>query len=315
MSKCCRFHAARSAGEVCRKQVISGRPTHCQSVSASGLFEFISTSKETQWNRLEYRRISPPMLKAQIRPGSEYALREKRDAPLQRVRVLGHIRGSKWRAEWIDPNPGLVHFVESGHLLVPWKEHKAFLKEEADETRLEEQNAREGYERDSPVTRALEQVYESVGDDGVNFYNGTLSGTPEALERLKLRAGVPVDKQSPFSYVDRRGEINLSFADALEIARAFCATEPTTILTSIETTERQWTSDARRGEDHIIPLLNDYRASWALIRQWTGHDPAVAQREAEIQKLERLVWDAVYALQKAGLDSEAGRLRRAIERR
>jgi len=30
--------------------------------------------------------------------------------------------------------------------------------------------------------------------------------------------------------------------------------------------------------------------------------------------LERLVWDAIYALQKAGLDSEAHRLRRAIEK-
>jgi hypothetical protein len=63
-----------------------------------------------------------------------------------------------------------------------------------------------------------------------------------------------------------------------------------------------------------VPLLNDYRASWALLRQWGGHDAAVAQREAEIQRLERLVWDAVYALQKAGLDSEAARLRRAIEK-
>ena len=44
------------------------------------------------------------------------------------------------------------------------------------------------------------------------------------------------------------------------------------------------------------------------------HDPAIAQREAEIQKLERLVWDAIYALQKAGLDAESARLRRAIER-
>jgi len=49
-----------------------------------------------------------------------------------------------------------------------------------------------------------------------------------------------------------------------------------------------------------------------LIRQWTGHDPAIAQREQEIQMLERLVWDAIYALQKAGQDKEASRLRRAI---
>src|SRR5438093_13507849 len=52
------------------------------------------------------------------------------------------------------------------------------------------------------------------------------------------------------------------------------------------------------GEEYGIELLNDYGAAWALIRQWAGHEPAVAQREAEIQRLERLVYDAVYALQK-----------------
>jgi hypothetical protein len=60
--------------------------------------------------------------------------------------------------------------------------------------------------------------------------------------------------------------------------------------------------------------LNEFRASWALIRQWTGLDPAIAEREASIQKLQRLVWDAIYALQKANLDSEATRLRRALEK-
>jgi hypothetical protein len=28
-----------------------------------------------------------------------------------------HIRGNKWKAEWVDPNPGLVHYVESGQLV------------------------------------------------------------------------------------------------------------------------------------------------------------------------------------------------------
>jgi hypothetical protein len=62
-----------------------------------------------------------------------------------------------------------------------------------------------------------------------------------------------------------------------------------------------------------MPLLNEYRAAWAIIRQWTGNDPAIAACEEHIQKLERLVWDAIYALQKAGLDSEA-RLRRVLTR-
>src|SRR5215475_7235804 len=106
------------------------------------------------------------MWKAHIKPGVEYALREKGGlaAPVQRVRILEHIRGNRWKAEWIDPNPGLVHFVESGHLLAPWKEHKAFLKEEADERRLREHNERGGYKRDSPLDNALHEVFESVGD-------------------------------------------------------------------------------------------------------------------------------------------------------
>ena len=47
---------------------------------------------------------------------------------------------------------------------------------------------------------------------------------------------------------------------------------------------------ARSGEDYIVTLLNEYCASRAILRLWAGHDVAVAQREAEIQRLERPVW-------------------------
>lgn len=81
-------------------------------------------------------------------------------------------------------------------------------------------------------------------------------------------------------------------------------------------TDRQWSlQSSRPGGEYLISLVNQCRAWWAIIRQWTGHDPAIAEREAYIQRPERLVWDAVYALQKAGQDSEAVRLRRAIEQR
>jgi hypothetical protein len=64
----------------------------------------------------------------------------------------------------------------------------------------------------------------------------------------------------------------------------------------------------------LSAYYNEYRAAWALIRQWAGHDAAISQREARIQQLERLVLDAIYALQKAGIDREADRLRRAMNR-
>jgi hypothetical protein len=255
------------------------------------------------------------MLKAQIKPGTEYAFREQRSSrtPFHRVRVIQHTRGTKWRAEWIEPSPGLVDYVDSSQLVVPWKEHKAFLKEEASLEALRQHNQRTGYDENSPIARALYQVFESIGDD-VSFYRGTLSGSAEAVDRVKTRAGMDTSKRSPLPYTDRQGKLHLPFDESFELARKFCGAEPAAVLVGVETTERDWAQQARRqGEEYIVPLLNDYRASWALIRQWAGQDAAIAQRESEIQRLERLVWDAVYALQKAGLDKEASKLRRAIE--
>jgi hypothetical protein len=255
------------------------------------------------------------MLKAHIKAGTEYALREKRGSPLQRIRITQHIRRNKWKAEWIEPNPGLVDYVESGHLIASWKDHKAFLKEETAFEELRQHNDRCGYRNESAVDSALYEVFENVGDE-VSYYRGCLTGSSEAMTRVKTRAGLQPDKHHHLAYLDRRGTLHLPFDEALEIAKRFCAAEPAAVLADVEATERKWARDATTpGEEHFIELLNKYQASWALIRQWAGHDAAVAQREAEIQKLERLVWDAVYALQKAGLDREAARLRRVLEKR
>ena len=135
------------------------------------------------------------------------------------------------------------------------------------------------------------------------------------LDRFKTRAKVATGNNSAISYTDRKGILHLPFDEALELGRKFGAAEPATVLAGVEATERKWAQEARRpGEEYMVSLLNEFRAAWALIRQSAGHDAAVAQREAQVQELERLVWDAVYALQKAGLDIEASRLRRALER-
>lgn len=78
------------------------------------------------------------MTKSQIKPGIEYALREKRTAGsgVQRVRVISHVRGGKWKAEWIEPNPGLIYYISSSQGLAPWRDHEAFLNEETDAERL-----------------------------------------------------------------------------------------------------------------------------------------------------------------------------------
>ena len=61
----------------------------------------------------------------------------------------------KWRVEWIEPNPGLVHYVESSQLLCPWKERKGVLKEEENRERLVKHNRECGYSENSPIAHAL----------------------------------------------------------------------------------------------------------------------------------------------------------------
>jgi hypothetical protein len=257
------------------------------------------------------------MQKAQIKAGTEYALRELHQpgAQLQRVRIIEHMRRNKWKVTWIDPNPGLTDYVESSQLVALWKEHKAFLKEEASERALHDHNKTIGYEKNGPVDGALQDIFDNVGDE-INWHHGVLHGPTDALHRLMTRAGVAITEATIPAYVDRQGRLHLPFDQALTIAQAFAAAEPNTVLVPIDRLEQEWTRDARNpGENHLIGLLNQARASWSLIRQWAGHDAAIAEREAYIQQLERMVWDAIYALQKAGIDQAAAKLRRALERR
>ncbi len=206
-------------------------------------------------------------------------------------------------------------YLESKSLIVPWRDRKTFLRDEEAERRLNEDNERHGYQKNSPVDNALSEVFESTGEEGVSFLRGVLTGPPEGIGRIRSRAGFKETQHSPLTYTDRHGTENVPFSDAFALAQAFCAAEPAAVLVSIEATERKWALEASRpGDDYLVGLLNQYRAAWALIRQWTGHDPAIAQREEHIKQLERLVLDAIYALQKAGLDSEAHRLRRALSR-
>jgi hypothetical protein len=257
------------------------------------------------------------MQKSEIKVGEEYGLREARarDAVLQHVRVLQHARGKKWKVEWIEPNPGLVDYIESQDVIVRWKDRKAFLRDEERERQLRADNERAGYQEDSPLAHAIYGVFDALGDKEIHFYRGVLSGVPAAIARAKERFRLDPVTSHPLAYVDRYGTARLPFAEVLELARAFCAVEPNTVLLDVEATESKWSQEASQpGKDHMVGLLNEYRAAWAIVRQWTGHDPAIAAREGRIQRLERLVWDAIYALQKAGLDQEAHRLRRAIER-
>jgi hypothetical protein len=163
-----------------------------------------------------------------------------------------------------------------------WKERKAWLADEEAQQHLRTRSDQAGYQRDSPVDTAVGQVYESVADD-VSHWRGILSGSPEAMQRIRDRARLRATPNPLDVHVDRHGRYYSAFGDALNLAMAFCAAEPSTVLVDVETTERKWAQEARLpGEDYMAGLLNEYRASWALIRQWAGpgtHDVAALEAE------------------------------------
>jgi len=125
--------------------------------------------------------LERPMWKSEIKPGTEYAIREQPSAPYQRIKVLEHIRGSKWKVKWIDPNPGLVDFIESKMIIVRWRELKALLKDEARERELREYDKKAGHKEGSPVALAVDEV--------IGATNETL-GDQESVARLQARAGL-----------------------------------------------------------------------------------------------------------------------------
>jgi hypothetical protein len=261
------------------------------------------------------------MLRDDLRCGEKYGLREKsqRDgSPLECILLLKHVRGRKWQVRWIDTHPGLVDYVDSAQIVVLWKERDALLKEERSRDAIRRHNIEVGFESDSVVAEAISIVFENVGDSAFfDSKHGSMISWDGSIERLRARSQLSESELSPayqFSYIDRSGRLNLPYDCALNFARAFCMHEPSGVLVAIEAVEREWSLKASRaGEEYLIPLLNNYRAIWALIRQWCGYDAAVAEREKQIIELEKLVWDAVYVLQKAGHDREAAQLRRRLK--
>jgi hypothetical protein len=252
-----------------------------------------------------------------IEIGTEYAFREppRRGVPMQRVRVLAKAR-SKWKVEWIDPNPGLEDWVASKNLVAPWKQRTALVRDEERREALERLAVDQGWDGpEGPVSDAIQAVLEAAGEFGLWVDNhGVLTGDPLAIERIAQRAGAPSTDER-YGFTDRNGNRHEPFAFSLELARRFAATEPSTVLLTVDTHERDLEVEARAPfQSHMVRHLNKCRASHALVRQWAGHDQAVAQREAIIEDLKRAAWSAIWDLRQSDADPlrVADRLERAV---
>ena len=131
------------------------------------------------------------MDKPNIVPGADYAIREHIGDDLQHVKVLAPVRSGKWRAEWIDPNPGLVDYVRSRDVLVEWADRHVLLRDERNADAFGPRSvAISGYpEPHHPVAAAVDVVLESTGEPSLHQYKGVLDYETGALERVAAPCG------------------------------------------------------------------------------------------------------------------------------
>jgi hypothetical protein len=252
------------------------------------------------------------MDKSNIVPGQQYAVRERAQDDLQHVKVIEAVRSGKWRVEWIDPNPGLIDYVRSRDIVVEWSQRRALLRDEESARRLAETVDRSGYPGlDHPLDTAVNIVMDSTGEPSLHTHKGVLHFERSAIDRVATRAAVEVPTH-PAGYRDRHGQERLPWTCALELAESFARAEPSTVLDPIESEEREMALRVREpAGSHLLPLLTEYRAAWAIVRQWAGHDAAVALREKRIAELETLLTQTMWDLRRPAADHE--RIARRIE--
>lgn len=261
-------------------------------------------------------RLNVGMQLSDIRIGQEYGYRDapRQRGPLQQVKVIERVR-SKWKVEWIEPNPGLQDYVKSVNLVVRWKERRAFLRDEDSWERLEDVCDREWPGHEHPLSEAVDLVLGSTGENIWVGNRGELSAAPDVLERVTQRAGIKLEVQVP-AFIDRTGEAHFPFEKAVTFAQAFAATEPETVLLGVEAAQRRWELEAREpGNYGLVSLVQRWKAGWALCRQWAGFDQALAERDAEIERLRRIIYDLGYELRRAGQDELAAKLERKVKGR
>jgi hypothetical protein len=245
------------------------------------------------------------MDKSKIVPGREYAIRERPHTDLQHIKVVEAVRSGKWRVEWIEPNPGLIDYVRSRDIVVEWSQRRALLKDEAKARHLAETIALSGYPGpDHPLDTAVSIVIDATGEPSVYAHKGVLHFERDALERIAARAAVEVPAH-PAGYRDRHGQERLPWTCALELAEAFARSEPSTVLDPIEAEEREMALRVREpAGSYLLPLLTEYRAAWAIVRQWASHDAAIALREKRIAELETLLTQTMWDLRRPVADYE-----------
>jgi hypothetical protein len=138
------------------------------------------------------------------------------------------------------------------------------------------------------------------------------------LQRIIDRAGLtsaPADLH-PLAHRDRRGYVHLPLEATVELARAFAAAEPTTVIGYLDDQEEEMRLRGNQpGERWWHSYLREQSRGFAIARQWAGLEQEAEMLRKEIARLRSPVSGAAYDLEHAGAQSKARRPLRALEGR
>jgi len=266
-----------------------------------------------------------------VEVGERFAYREypqRRGSPFMSVEIVEKARTGKWKVRFMDgPNAGLVDFIKSTNIIVPWAEAEGFLEDEKRMHELIEASSAEWKGPDDPVTQAVDTVLRATGEE-LFFHDGErgaghLEISVEAARRVLMRTGLewePVELD-PLGFIDRTGKLHLPFRTSLKLAQAFAAAEPDSVNISVMSEEFRWEEDCRREyRGTTVDLVNKWRAGWALAKKWTKAAAKDHEVQLSLDELRRRVESTFAAMwQKVGgierqRTTEIQRLRSLLER-
>jgi hypothetical protein len=262
---------------------------------------------------------------AQIKAKEFYGYRKtrQRGIPLTKIETIEQLRHGKWKVRFVEGQmAGDVEIVTSAAILVHWTDASAFLQDE--ERMLKLLHVCESQwsgNPDDPVMDAVNLVFESTGEKdatleslGHDMGHGHMH--PETAKRILARAGLSTEvaELDPFSFVDREGELHLSFAASVKIAQAFATAEPDTVIITADANQQKWESELT--EPHQVGLLQNWRAGWTLARQW-AHGGAVITNRSLLEMRHNIqngwddLWKRFADIEQGGLE-ETQRLRNLL---
>lgn len=264
------------------------------------------------------------MQKADFKAGEHWAYRAQHtiETPAQRVELVALLprKGAhKVKVRYLEGEiEGFEEFVPGVHLRCRWRDWKKVERDERCEATLVGfVNSREPLE--DVFIQAANVVLAATGEDvmvdGYRRYSKMYDCQRPGLERVAGRAKLDTSawRHHP-CFIDREGALFMLDSQVVELAVAFAAAEPDTVCLYLDAEEQSYLSKGYTlGERYYHDQFLKQKPAWLLARSWVAKDGGRDPLHRELERLQRLLSEALSALERAGDERTVARLRRSWE--